>query len=102
MQKPVPDSGLIYRELSSGTGPSPAASDVVKVHYRGTLINGTEFDSSYRRNDPAQFPAGRCDPKDDNAVRPVTIDASICLSQLSPLPTFGCYPRPDLPDCSTR
>src|SRR5688572_17059549 len=50
------DSGLIYRDLSPGTGPSPAATDAVRVHYRGTLINGTEFDSSYRRNEPAQFP----------------------------------------------
>jgi len=49
-------SGLIYRELQPGTGASPKASDTVKVHYRGTLINGTEFDSSYKRNQPAQFP----------------------------------------------
>jgi len=49
-------SGLIYRELQAGTGASPAATDSVKVHYRGTLVNGTEFDSSYKRNEPAQFP----------------------------------------------
>ncbi len=48
-------SGLIYRELRAGTGDSPKASDTVKVHYRGTLVDGTEFDSSYRRNEPAQF-----------------------------------------------
>jgi FKBP-type peptidyl-prolyl cis-trans isomerase FkpA len=48
-------SGLIYRELTAGTGDSPKATDTVKVHYRGTLINGTEFDSSYKRNQPAQF-----------------------------------------------
>ena len=48
-------SGLIYRELTPGTGDSPKATDTVKVHYRGTLINGTEFDSSYKRNQPAQF-----------------------------------------------
>ncbi len=52
------DSGLVYREVSPGTGPSPKASDVVRVHYRGTLINGTEFDSSYKRNEPAEFPLG--------------------------------------------
>ena len=50
------ESGLVYRELTPGTGASPKATDQVKVHYRGTLVNGTEFDSSYRRNEPAQFP----------------------------------------------
>jgi FKBP-type peptidyl-prolyl cis-trans isomerase FkpA len=49
-------SGLVYRELTPGTGRSPAATDVVKVNYRGTLEDGSEFDSSYKRNEPAQFP----------------------------------------------
>jgi FKBP-type peptidyl-prolyl cis-trans isomerase FkpA len=49
------ESGLVYREVSAGTGDSPKASDNVKVHYRGTLINGTVFDSSYDRNEPAVF-----------------------------------------------
>jgi FKBP-type peptidyl-prolyl cis-trans isomerase FkpA len=49
-------SGLIYTETKAGTGASPKASDTVKVHYRGTLVDGTEFDSSYKRNEPAQFP----------------------------------------------
>lgn len=49
-------SGLVYRDLKSGTGASPKATDMVKVHYRGTLINGTEFDSSYKRPQPAEFP----------------------------------------------
>ena len=49
-------SGLVYRELVPGTGPSPKATDKVKVNYRGTLTNGTEFDSSYKRNQPAEFP----------------------------------------------
>jgi FKBP-type peptidyl-prolyl cis-trans isomerase FkpA len=48
-------SGLIYRELLAGTGAAPSASDFVRVHYRGTLVNGTEFDSSYSRNEPAEF-----------------------------------------------
>ena len=50
------ESGLIYMDLQPGSGASPKASDTVKVNYRGTLIDGTEFDSSYKRNQPAQFP----------------------------------------------
>jgi FKBP-type peptidyl-prolyl cis-trans isomerase FkpA len=55
-------SGLVYRELTPGTGSSPKVTDVVKVHYRGTLVDGTEFDSSYKRNEPAQFPLNRVIP----------------------------------------
>ena len=54
----VTPSGLVYRSLRDGTGASPTASDRVKVNYRGTFANGEEFDSSYKRNAPAQFPLG--------------------------------------------
>jgi FKBP-type peptidyl-prolyl cis-trans isomerase len=49
-------SGLEYKILKAGTGPKPAATDTVVCNYRGTLINGTEFDSSYKRGQPATFP----------------------------------------------
>jgi FKBP-type peptidyl-prolyl cis-trans isomerase FkpA len=49
-------SGLIYKTLTPGTGPSPAATDKVKVNYEGRLTNGTVFDSSYKRGQPAEFP----------------------------------------------
>jgi FKBP-type peptidyl-prolyl cis-trans isomerase FkpA len=49
-------SGVIYKELAPGKGPSPKATDTVKVNYRGTLTTGTEFDSSFKRGEPATFP----------------------------------------------
>ncbi|OMH39671.1 FKBP-type peptidyl-prolyl cis-trans isomerase [Motiliproteus sp. MSK22-1] len=50
------ESGLQYEILSKGTGPMPKETDTVQVHYRGTLIDGTEFDSSYSHGGPATFP----------------------------------------------
>jgi FKBP-type peptidyl-prolyl cis-trans isomerase FklB len=49
-------SGLQYKVITEGTGNTPTGDDKVKTHYRGTLIDGTEFDSSYKRNQPAEFP----------------------------------------------
>jgi FKBP-type peptidyl-prolyl cis-trans isomerase len=48
-------SGLVYKTLTPGNGPSPAATDKVKVNYEGRLTNGTVFDSSYKRGQPAEF-----------------------------------------------
>jgi FKBP-type peptidyl-prolyl cis-trans isomerase FkpA len=55
----VTDSGLIYLSLKEGTGASPAATDTVKVNYRGTFLDGKEFDSSYKRGEPIEFPLNR-------------------------------------------
>ena len=55
----VTDSGLVFRSLKDGSGPSPAATDTVRVHYRGTLTDGKEFDSSIKRGQPAEFPLNR-------------------------------------------
>jgi len=52
-------SGLQYKVITMGDGPKPVATDTVKVHYRGTLLDGTEFDSSYARNEPISFGLNR-------------------------------------------
>ena len=52
----VTASGLVYLSLKDGTGASPTANDKVKVHYRGTFPDGKEFDSSYKRGEPIEFP----------------------------------------------
>ena len=58
----VTESGLQYKVLTMGEGAKPAATDTVKVHYRGTLLDGTEFDSSYARNEPISFALNRVIP----------------------------------------
>ncbi len=55
-------SGLIYQSVKEGTGDSPKATDTVKVHYKGTFPDGKEFDSSYKRGEPAEFPLNRVIP----------------------------------------
>jgi len=55
-------SGVIVEHVTPGSGPQPTASDVVRVNYRGTLANGTEFDSSDKHGGPATFPLGRVIP----------------------------------------
>jgi len=52
----VTDSGLQYKVVEMGSGPRPSATDTVKVHYRGTFLDGQQFDSSYDRGAPAEFP----------------------------------------------
>ncbi|MBI4514379.1 MAG: FKBP-type peptidyl-prolyl cis-trans isomerase [Deltaproteobacteria bacterium] len=55
-------SGLLYKELKAGAGEHPKATDTVKVHYHGTLVDGTVFDSSVQRGEPAQFPLNHVIP----------------------------------------
>ena len=58
----VTASGLQYKVLKEGNGKSPKATDNVQVHYKGTLLDGTEFDSSIKRGEPAEFPLNRVIP----------------------------------------
>lgn len=53
------DSGMVYRSLTEGKGASPKATDIVRVHYKGTFPDGKEFDSSYKRGQPTEFPLNR-------------------------------------------
>ncbi len=54
--------GIQYKVIKKGDGPKPSETDVVKVNYKGTLLDGTEFDSSYKRGEPAEFPLNRVIP----------------------------------------
>jgi FKBP-type peptidyl-prolyl cis-trans isomerase FkpA len=56
------ESGLLFRPLAEGTGPSPSSADMVKVHCRGLSMDGTEFDNSYKKGQPLQFPVGKTLP----------------------------------------
>ena len=56
------DSGLLYKILRPGTGQRPTEKDIARVHYRGVLLSGEEFDSSFKRGKPADFPVGKVRP----------------------------------------
>ena len=61
--KPVTTaSGMVFESIKEGTGESPKATDTVKVHYKGTFLDGKEFDSSYKRGEPTEFPLNRVIP----------------------------------------
>ena len=94
------DSGLIYHELKAGTGASPKAADTVKVNYRGTFINGTEFDSSYKRNEPAEFPLNGVIPCWTEGVQKMKVGGKaslVCPSSLA----YGDQGRPSIPGGAT-
>jgi FKBP-type peptidyl-prolyl cis-trans isomerase FkpA len=94
------ESGLVYRELKVGTGESPKATDTVKVHYRGTLVNGTEFDSSYKRNEPTQFPLNgviKCWTEGVQRMKVAGKSMLVCPSDLA----YGDQGRPSIPGGAT-
>jgi FKBP-type peptidyl-prolyl cis-trans isomerase FkpA len=94
------ESGMIYREMRPGTGASPKATDTVKVNYRGTLTNGTEFDSSYKRNEPAEFPLNgviKCWTEGVQKMRVGGKASLVCPSDLA----YGDQGRPSIPGGAT-
>lgn len=94
------DSGLVYRELTAGTGVSPKPTDTVKVNYRGTLTNGEEFDSSYKRNMPAEFPLNqviKCWTEGVQKMRVGGKSQLVCPSDLA----YGDQGRPGIPGGAT-
>jgi len=93
-------SGLQYKIIKEGTGKTPTANDKVKTHYSGTLIDGTEFDSSYKRNKPAEFPV--------NGVIKGWIEALQLMKEggkwelyIPANLAYGEQPRPGIPANST-
>jgi FKBP-type peptidyl-prolyl cis-trans isomerase len=72
-------SGLQYKVITQGEGPKPKAEDIVKVHYKGTLLDGTEFDSSYARNEPAVFPLNQVIPGWTEAVQLMNVGSKFQL-----------------------
>jgi FKBP-type peptidyl-prolyl cis-trans isomerase FkpA len=93
-------SGLVYRPTTPGTGASPKATDTVKVHYRGTLVDGSEFDSSYKRNQPASFPLNgviRCWTEGVQMMKVGGKATLVCPSDIA----YGDGGRPGIPGGAT-
>ena len=90
------DSGLQYMVIKEGEGKKPKESDTVSVHYKGTLINGEEFDSSYKRNKPAEFPVKAVIPGWTEALQLMTTGSKWKLFIPSGL-AYGERGRPNIP-----
>lgn len=94
------ESGLVFKSITEGTGEQPEASDQVKVHYKGTLIDGTEFDSSYKRNQPATFPLQgviKCWTEGLQKMKVGGKAQLVCPSDIA----YGDFGRPNIPGGAT-
>lgn len=93
-------SGLIYRDIKVGDGASPKSTDTVKVNYRGTFVDGTEFDSSYKRNEPAQFALNGVIPCWTEGVQRMKVGGKaqlVCPANIA----YGERGRPGIPGGAT-
>jgi FKBP-type peptidyl-prolyl cis-trans isomerase FklB len=92
----VTKSGLQFKVVKDGKGPKPKESDTVEVHYRGKLIDGKEFDSSYSRNQPAQFPVRAVIPGWTEALQLMNVGSTYELTIPSAL-AYGERGNPSIP-----
>jgi len=93
-------SGIVIRTITPGTGPSPTANDVVKVHYEGKLVDGTVFDSSIKRGEPVEFPLNGVVPCWTEALQKMKKGEKaqiVCPSSLA----YGDRGAPSIPPGST-
>lgn len=92
----VTKSGLQYKVITEGKGKKPTGKNVVEVHYKGTLVDGTEFDSSYKRNSPAQFPVEGVIPGWTEALKMMTVGSKYELYIPADL-AYGEHGNPSIP-----
>jgi FKBP-type peptidyl-prolyl cis-trans isomerase len=94
-------SGLQYEVLTAGTGPRPKATDRVRVHYRGTLIDGKEFDNSYTRGEPAIFAVNEVVPGWSEAVQLMPVGSKYRVVLPPSLGYGDAGAPPDIPPSAT-
>jgi FKBP-type peptidyl-prolyl cis-trans isomerase len=92
----VTNSGLQYQVMTEGSGAVPKADDVIKAHYKGTLVTGEQFDSSYDRGTPAEFPVKGVIPGWTEALQMMKTGSKFKL-WIPPELAYGPSPRPGIP-----
>lgn len=92
----VTKSGLQYKVITEGTGKVPTKDDVIKAHYKGTLTTGEQFDSSYERGQPAEFPVGGVIPGWTEALQMMKVGSKFQLWIPAEL-AYGPAARPGIP-----
>lgn len=94
------ESGLQYEVIREGDGPQPTLADQVTVHYRGTLVDGTQFDSSYDRGEPITFPLGAVVPGWKEGLQLMSVGSHYKL-YLPPALGYGAAGKGPIPPNST-